>query len=95
MACWEEVLEPTKADAAAPNPVVGMRTIGYELPVASQVSIRMYIVQGRAVRTLVDAVMPAGRHDLQFDTDGLAGGVYIYSLRTPKYYETRKIVVIK
>jgi hypothetical protein len=86
---------PTRSslEEAAPNPVLGVGTIGYELPAASQVTIRLYNVQGQVVRTLVDGLRSAGRHEVPLDASGLAGGVYFYSLRTPQYYETRKIVI--
>jgi hypothetical protein len=79
---------------SAPNPSESRSTILYELPQAAQVSMLVYDVGGRLVRTLVDERREAGKHSVELDTSGLTSGVYYYVLRANQYLETRRLVVV-
>jgi len=57
-------------------------------------------VRGQLVRTLVDALKPAGRYSIQWDgrsNNGaqVASGVYFYRLRANDFVQTRKMVLLK
>ena len=69
----------------APNPFNPQTTIRYSLPTTVAVSLRIFDVQGRLVRTLVDAREAAGDYAIQWDgkdDHGLAAGsgTYFYRL---------------
>ena len=55
----------------------------------------LHDVRGRRVRTLVDADLPAGRHDVVLNADDLASGVYWYTLQSRSFVQTRKLVLVK
>ena len=80
---------------SAPNPVMSNSIIAYDLPADTHVKIQLYNVRGQSVRTLVDQPMQAGEHRVEFDTKGLAPGVYYYNLRAGEYYESRKLVIAR
>jgi len=68
--------------SVTPNPANPGTYIGYELPRASQVIMRMVDVRGRVVRTLVKGWRPAGAHRAFWDGRDDAGravasGVYL------------------
>ena len=68
-----------------PNPFRTATTITYRLPRRARVTLAVYDVRGRRVRTLVSRHQPAGRHTTTWDgrdADGapLAAGVYLYQL---------------
>jgi hypothetical protein len=65
-----------------PNPFVRSATISYRLSGRGHVSMLLYDVQGRLVRTVVDGVQPAGQHQVMLPGDGLPSGVYYYSLES-------------
>ena len=50
------------------------------LPEAADVRLEVYDVLGRRVVVLVSERRQAGRHTVDFDATGLAGGVYISRL---------------
>lgn len=78
-----------------PNPVSGRASIPFEIPQAGHVSIRVYDLLGRTVRSVIDSPMAAGQHQAQFDASTLAAGVYFYELRTNDQAARRKLVVRK
>ncbi len=70
----------------APNPFSGRVTISYQLPAASEVSLKVYNILGQAVRELERGRMGPGYYRAAWDgrTDGkgkAAAGVYFVELR--------------
>ncbi len=78
-----------------PNPFNPTTVISYKLSAVSNVTLRVYDVLGRAVKTLVDARESAGGHSVTFDASGLPSGVYFYRLNAGGFSQTRKLMVIK
>ena len=63
-------------------------------------SLKIYDVEGRMIRTLADATMTAGEHVATWDGrddsgTSVASGIYYYRLESPKYGATRKMVLMK
>ncbi len=65
---------------AYPNPFNPTTTISYSLPAVSYVTLRVYDVIGREVKTLVEEVESPGWHEAKFDGTGLSSGMYFYRL---------------
>lgn len=61
-----------------PNPFNPTTVVGYTLPSAGQVSVKVYDVSGRMVTTLFDGYATAGNQRHSFDASGLSSGVYLY-----------------
>jgi len=78
-----------------PNPFNPTTRITYTLPFSERVSLSVYDISGRTVAILVDGVQAAGRHFVDFDGRGLAGGVYFYRLTGSSFSATRKLVLLK
>ncbi len=78
-----------------PNPFRLSTRIAYALPSATRVTLRLYDVQGRQVRTLVDGVQPAGRHSVMLEPQGLAAGVYLARLDAAGHTQQRKLLYLK
>ena len=83
-----------------PNPFNPMTTIQYSLPRAGRVRLSVYDVRGRLVKTLVNGVVIAGRHEevWQADDDSgrpVASGIYLYRLQTSYESRTMKMAVIR
>jgi len=80
--------------APFPNPVRGQATIRYAVPERQDVSLVLFDVLGRQVRTLTRSPQK-GRHERQLDVSGLSSGAYILRLRGENSVETRRITVVK
>ena len=90
---------PTPASFALdqnyPNPFNPSTTIRYQVPTAGVVTLKVYDVLGREVRTLVNEHKSIGTYAVNFDGAGLASGMYVYQLRSGSYVSTRRMVMVK
>jgi photosystem II stability/assembly factor-like uncharacterized protein len=78
-----------------PNPFNQSTIIGYSLPTASIVELKIYDLLGRELKTLIDERQNEGNHQVEFDSQKLSTGVYFYRLRAGEFVEMKKFVVIK
>ena len=78
-----------------PNPFNPSTKISYQLPVGTFVTLKVYDVLGRAVKTLVSEREKAGNHLITFDAANLPSGVYFYSLQAGTYHDTKKLLLLK
>lgn len=78
-----------------PNPFNPTTTIKYDLPLDTEVSLRLYDVLGREVKTIVDGLIPAGFHQVTVDGSNLASGVYLYRIDAGPYTQVKKLLLIK
>jgi hypothetical protein len=78
-----------------PNPFNPNTTIRYVLPSEMRVTILVHDVSGRVVATLLDDVRPAGAHQVTWNADGMASGVYFAHLRARNTDVSRKMVLLK
>ncbi len=78
-----------------PNPFNPTTTIGFALPKASQVKLRIYSITGQLVSEVLNQKMPAGKHSIKISGEGLASGVYIYTLQTENFTATKKMILTK
>jgi len=84
-----------------PNPFNPVTTVQYDVAMAGNVTIRIYDVSGRLVRTLVDTHQAPGRYTAQWNgTDdrgvGVTSGVYFYRMTAAGYQsQTRKMLLLK
>ncbi len=79
-----------------PNPFNPTTQIPFELNRSTKVTLEVYDMMGRRVKVLIDnqAYSP-GMHTVSFDASNLASGVYLYTMKTPEYTQTRKLNFIK
>lgn len=79
-----------------PNPFNPSTVISYELPVSSEVQLRVFDMLGREVATLIDHKLQlAGTHTVNFDAGNLSSGTYLYRLETGRQVFTKKLTLIK
>ena len=86
---------------AVPHPLRSNGSVSFGLPVASQVSLRLYDAAGRLRATLLEGVQPEGQRSVPLRTDGLASGVYMVRMEaTPvdggsSFTAGRRVVVLR
>ena len=85
---------------AYPNPFNPVTTISYDLPNANMVSITIYDMLDREVRTLVAASQTAGRKSIRWDGkddmgNKVAGGMYLCQIHAGNFIQTKKQMLLK
>ena len=78
-----------------PNPFNPSTTIRYELPKATNVSLKIFNTLGQQVAALVNEKEEAGSYEVQWSASNVPSGVYLYRLQAGDYVETKKLVVLK
>lgn len=82
-------------DPAFPNPFINRSTVGFNLPAAGDVRVDVFDILGRRVVTLVDGLLPAGRHTVQLNAAILASGTYVIRLQTDSETLTTRATVVR
>jgi hypothetical protein len=84
----------------APNPFSSATSISFHVPDGgATVSLQIFDVSGRLVRTLVDGYEPSGTRAIDWDGRDNAGlpvvrGAYFYRLTGPSFSQTRKLLML-
>jgi glucuronoarabinoxylan endo-1,4-beta-xylanase len=78
-----------------PNPFNRATTIEYSIDQEGFVRLVIYDISGRDVRTLVERIVPAGRHAINVELTGLSSGIYFYRLETGGKNIQKKMILLK
>ncbi len=78
-----------------PNPFNPTTAIKYDLPAHSFVTLKVYDILGREMKTLINQQQNAGSYTVNLDADRLPSGVYFYRITTRDFATTKKLVVVK
>ncbi len=78
-----------------PNPFNPTTTIQYNTPKTGFVSLDVYNLLGQKVATLVNEVVQAGSHTVNFNASDLPSGVYMYQLKTDNFNSIKKMTLLK
>ncbi len=83
-----------------PNPFNPSTTIKYVLPKNSYVTLKIYDMLGREIKTLVNKEQNTGSYEVQWngeDNNGnkVASGTYVYRIIAGDYVSSKKLILIK
>ncbi|MEM1269202.1 MAG: family 10 glycosylhydrolase [Bacteroidota bacterium] len=78
-----------------PNPFAERTRIPFELSAPADVTLTVRDLLGRTVSVLANEMLPAGRHERELTTEGLAAGTYFYILETEGRLVTRKLQIVR
>ena len=78
-----------------PNPFNPSTKIGFNIPEQTNVKIVVYNSLGQQVKELVNEVKDAGYHEVVFNAQNLASGVYIYTISAGNYFSVKKMSLLK
>jgi flagellar hook assembly protein FlgD len=103
----EKIISSAIQIKVAPNPFSNSTTVSFSIqqsqkamPADRHVSIQIFDLNGRLVKTLADAQMQAGTHQLIWNAkdekgNGVVTGIYLLKIQAGSYAETKKLVVEK
>lgn len=83
-----------------PNPFNPETTITFSLKHAEQVQLAIYDIDGRLVKRLIDNILTAGQHSVQWDGLNASGqkvpsGCYVYKLQTPGFQQSKRLTLLR
>ncbi|MEJ2506861.1 MAG: T9SS type A sorting domain-containing protein [Ignavibacteriaceae bacterium] len=78
-----------------PNPFNPITSIKYQIPEDGMVTLKIYDILGKEVKTLVNEQKSAGRYEVRFDAADLATGVYLYKLNVNNFASVKKMLLVK
>jgi hypothetical protein len=84
-----------------PNPFNPSTVIAYELAKGGRVTVAVFDISGRLIRTLVNADQPAGIHQVRWEGTldsgaRAASGAYFYRIKFPNgAASTKKMILLK
>ena len=80
---------------SSPNQFNPTTTVRYDLPMTTQMGLRVYDALGRHVLTLVEGVVEAGSHETVVNSEELATGVYFFRMEAGTFIRTCKMLLLK
>lgn len=83
-----------------PNPFNPSTSISFNLPVKSQVSVKLFDVLGREVMTVVNDQLTSGQYTFSVKMDKMSSGIYFYTLEAKgengtSFASTKKMILMK
>ncbi|MBE0663815.1 MAG: VCBS repeat-containing protein [Bacteroidales bacterium] len=78
-----------------PNPFTSATTIEYQILHDGFVSLIIYNLVGKEVASLVNEFQTAGKHSITTSDLRLTAGMYFYTLKSGRFNETRKMIVLE
>lgn len=78
-----------------PNPFNPVTNINYQLPVSSNVSLKVYDILGNEVASLVNGTQSQGSYSVTFNPANLSSGIYFYVIKAGEFTEAKRMALIK
>jgi hypothetical protein len=78
-----------------PDPFNLSTIIEFGLPEDTYVKLEVYNVVGAVVDVILDGMVNAGVHRVEFNSSDLPSGVYFYRFIAGDFIEVRKMIVLK
>jgi hypothetical protein len=90
-----DIIQQYKLNQNYPNPFNPSTVIGWQLAVSNFVTLKVYDILGRLVKTLVSERETAGTHSITFNAANLPSGNYFYQLIAGNFMSTKKMILMK
>ncbi len=78
-----------------PNPFNPSTKINFALPKQGLVTLKIYDILGREIRTLVNEVKNAGSYTVDFNASEYSSGVYFYRIQSNDFSDVKRMLLVK
>jgi hypothetical protein len=78
-----------------PNPFNPTTIIKFNLAKNGFTTLKLYDVLGNEITSIVNGMLEAGLHEIEFNASNLSSGTYFYTLTSGEYSESRKMILLK
>ena len=78
-----------------PNPFNPITTISFDIPENGHITLKIYDILGKEIKTLVNEIKAAGYYKVQLNSTDLSSGTYFCRMEAGNYVAVKKLVVLK
>lgn len=78
-----------------PNPFNPNTTISFSIPKQEFVTLKVYDILGKEIKTLVSNNVQSGKYTVNFDGTNLPSGIYFFSIKAGNFSAVKKMTLIK
>ena len=78
-----------------PNPFNPTTKINYSIKEKGNVELKIFDLLGSEIVTLVSEEKNPGNYEVFFDASNLSSGVYLYTIKSGSFVQTRKMLLMK
>jgi hypothetical protein len=78
-----------------PNPFNPSTKIQYSIAKSNEVTLKVFDILGREMAVLVNELKEAGIHEVLFDASKFVSGIYVYTLISGNFLESKKMLLMK
>ncbi|HCY75301.1 MAG TPA: hypothetical protein DHV28_05225 [Ignavibacteriales bacterium] len=78
-----------------PNPFNPTTTINYSIKEKGYVELKIFDLLGSEITTIVNEEKAPGNYEVLFDASGLSSGLYLYTIKSGSFIQTRKMLLMK
>jgi hypothetical protein len=91
----EHISHGHRLESNYPNPFTESTTISFTVDAPEHVTLEVYDLLGRRVRTIIDADLPPGKHNATVAGGSLPAGLYVYRLNGRHFSESRSMLLVR
>lgn len=78
-----------------PNPFSNSTTISFSLSQSQNVSLNIYDVNGRLIKTLANNVFEKGKHSIEWNVERVNAGIYFLQIQSTEFSKTERLILTK
>ncbi len=78
-----------------PNPFNPTTKISFALPKAGFVTLKIYDILGREIKTLVNEIRQDGNYSVDFNASEFSSGVYFYRIQANDFTDVKRMLLVK
>ena len=91
----DNIVNDFSLDQNYPNPFNPSTTINFTISEPGFTSLKVYDVLGKEVANLISEEMSAGTHQVIFDAEDQASGIYIYRVTSNDFSSSKRMMLLK
>jgi len=78
-----------------PNPFNPSTSITYDVATECKIELAIFDIKGQLIDILESGIVQAGYHEIQWNANGQASGIYFLRMVTPEITMTQKLILMK
>lgn len=78
-----------------PNPFNPSTKIKFGIPRVSKVSLAVYNILGEVVSEIFNKELNPGYYEIEYNNSHLSSGIYFYTIKSERFVETKKMIMLK